>query len=462
MTKVCGRTSALFSLGETYTCVMSHETKSKPKRSAKPSWMSQNLLTLSWVSLLQDAASEMLYPLLPILLNSVLGAPAAVVGMVEGAAEGAAALTKLASSWINRFVPRKLMVLGGYGAAAVGKLLVAAAAGWPAVLVGRVVDRLGKGVRSASRDAILLHTSSREHRGKVVGFHRMADTTGAVIGPLLALGLLAIFDNDVRPVLWFAVIPGVLSTLTVLLVKDRDDVWHGHRERRITKRAVRKIGVSNSADVSQVALNDPVSPAQGSKDVVNPGERLSPRARAAIALIVGFSLLNFPDALLLLHLSQIGISVTGVVGVYLLFNITSAALSFPAGMLSDRFKPNQIFGLGLILFAVAYGGMALTKDVNLSIVLFVIYGAYAAVQDTVGKSWVSKLAPETRQLWAQSLLQGFSGFGVLIAGLWSGLIWLASAGSLGSGAGTLALAISGGGAVLAAIVAFALDGSKRA
>jgi MFS family permease len=438
--------------------------------------MSQNLLTLSWVSLLQDAASEMLYPLLPVLLNTVLGAPAAVIGMIEGAAEGAAALTKLGSSWINRYVPRKAMVFGGYSAAALGKVLVAAAGAWPAVLVGRVVDRLGKGVRSASRDAILLHTAERQHRGKVVGFHRMADTTGAVIGPILALGLLAIFDNDVRPVLWFAVIPGVLSTLTVLFVRDRDDIWQAHRDRR---RAARQGAKADSA-ATAAQLNDPIAHEQAAEiagvaieaapgsplgqlsasvsqiAAAPPVEKLSKRARSAIGLIVLFSLLNFPDALLLLHLSQIGMSVTTVVGVYLLFNISNAAMSLPAGMLSDRFKPHQIYALGLVLFAIAYGGMALTRDLAISAVLFVIYGAYAAVQETVGKSWVSKLAPESRQLWAQSVLQGMSGFSVLIAGLWAGLIWLASAGGLGEGAGTLALAISGFGALVAAALAMVL------
>ena len=113
---------------------MSIESNSRPARRKRAPWISQNLMTLSWVSLLQDAASEMLYPLLPVLLNTVLGAPAAVIGMIEGAAEGAAAFTKLISSWINRFVPRKVMVLAGCAAAALGKVLVAAAAIWPIAL----------------------------------------------------------------------------------------------------------------------------------------------------------------------------------------------------------------------------------------------------------------------------------------------------------------------------------------
>ena len=421
-----------------------NEPEIKTPRQGRATWISQNLLTLSWVSLLQDAASEMLYPLLPILLNSVLGAPAAVVGIIEGAAEGAAALTKLASPLINRFVPRKIMVLVGYAAAGLGKVLVAAAVIWPAVLVGRVVDRLGKGVRSASRDAILLHTTEPEHRGKVVGFHRMADTTGAVIGPLLALGLLAVFNDDVRPVLWFAVIPAVLSTLAVLFVRDRDELWRGHRERRRSARAPKAETFEAEVETGTAAS----------------AEKLSPKARSAIGLIVVFSLLNFPDALLLLHLSQIGLSVTSVVGAYLLFNITSAALSLPAGMLTDRFKPNQIYAIGLLLFAIAYAGLSLTRNLTASIVLFVIYGAYSAVQETVGKSWVSKLAPESRQLWAQSILQGMSGLSVLVAGLWAGLIWTLSAGPLGSNFGTLALAISGFGALAASIAAFSLNRLK--
>ncbi|MEO0024358.1 MAG: hypothetical protein RL196_799 [Actinomycetota bacterium] len=436
-----------------------------PRTRTRPVWLSRNLLALSWVSLLQDAASEMIYPLLPVLLNTVMGAPAAIIGVVEGAAEGAAAMMKLGSSFINRFVPRKVMVLAGYASAAIGKLLVAAAIFWPAVLVGRVVDRLGKGLRSASRDAILLNGAAREHRGRVVGFHRMADTTGAVIGPLLALGLLAIFNSDVRPVLWFAVVPGALSTLAVLFVRDRDEVWRGHRERRLASKAsglatVASIALPVAGAVAPVAgvavpAVAPVASMQVSPEPLSP-EPLSPRARSAIALIVAFSLLNFPDALLLLHLNQIGLSLSSVVGVYLLFNITNAALSLPAGMLSDRFKPNQVFAVGLLLFAAAYGGMSLTHDLTASVILFVIYGAYAAVQDTVGKSWVSKLAPESRQLWAQSLLQGLSGFGVLIAGLWAGLIWVLSVGPLGAGFGSLALAISGAGALLAAGFAFGL------
>lgn len=371
---------------------------------ARPSWLTKNLATLSWVSLLQDAASEMLYPLLPTLLNSVLHAPAAVIGMIEGLAEAASASTKLASSWMHRYLPKKSMILIGYAGAALGKLIVALAAFWPVVMVGRVVDRLGKGMRSAARDALLASEIDRQHRGRAIGLHRAADTTGAVIGPLLALALLAAFNDNLRLVLWFAVVPGVLSTILVLFVRDAD----GLKPR--------------SPRVRQISED----------------RALPKRVTQSIAVLTAFGIINFPDALILLHLGQIGFNISEVIGAYLLFNVSYAVLSFPAGALADRFKPNHVYAFGLLVFAVAYVGMAFTTDKVLTLVLIICYGAFAAANDSVGKSWIAKLAPDNQQLWAQSLLQGLGGFAVLGAGLWAGITW-----TLGPGNGVVPLAISG-------------------
>ena len=382
-------------------------------------WLNRNVWTLSWVSFLQDAASEMLYPLMPVLLTSVLHAPAAIVGAIEGAAEGIAAATKLASNRINQFVPRKVMVLAGYSAAAFGKLIIAMAGAWPLVLAGRLTDRIGKGLRSAPRDALLLQDSDKAHRGKVIGFHRTADTLGAVVGPILALALLAAFDNNLRSVLWFVVIPAALSVVAVFFVRDNQ---------RSQRAQAREAAAAAALDAESRAAS-PKSPVQA--------EPLSARLRLIISLIAGFSLANFPDALVLLHVSQLGFSLVGVVGAYLLFNICYAALNFPFGWLADRLAPSRIYALGLLLFALAYGGMSLTTSPQITLLLLAIYGGFAAANDTVGKSWVSKLAPESKQLWAQSVLQGTSGFGVLAAGVWAGLMW-----TLGPGAGSVPLLIS--------------------
>lgn len=388
-------------------------------RSKRPVWLSRNLFAISWVSLLQDAASEMLYPLMPIFLNSVLGAPAAIIGAIEGAAEGAMSLTKLASAWINRWVPRKAMVAIGYGGAALGKFIIALAAAWPVVMIGRVVDRLGKGLRSAARDAILVQGVSGRDRGKVIGFHRTSDTLGAVIGPALALSLLSLFDGDLRSVLWVAVIPAVLSTIAVFFIRDND-----------------------LANVRQPRIK--VQNAQGQ---ANQQVGLTKRLKALIWMLAIFSLANFPDALILLHLSQEGFSVVEVVGLYLLFNIAYASMSFPFGLLSDRLKPQQVYALGLLCFSIAYVGFAITQDQTISALLVIVYGGFAAANDVVGKSWVSRLAKDNQQLLVQSRLQGLSGLGLLVAGIWAGLAWNA-----GEGMGTVPLLISGAVGLVAAVV----------
>ena len=175
---------------------------------------------LSLVSFLQDAASELLYPLLPIYLTSVLGAPPSVVGAVEGAAEGAASLTKMAAGPLGDRFARRPLIATGYGMAALGKVIVAAAGAWPGVLVGRVVDRLGKGLRGAPRDALLVDDIDSVARGRVFGFHRAMDTAGAVVGPLLGLAGYELLDHQIAPVLWLAVIPAVISVLLVFLARE--------------------------------------------------------------------------------------------------------------------------------------------------------------------------------------------------------------------------------------------------
>jgi MFS family permease len=386
----------------------------KPKR---PVWLTRNLMAISWVSLLQDAASEMLYPIMPIFLNTVLGAPAAVVGAIEGFAEGAMSITKLSSAWMNRWIPRKVMVFLGYGGAALGKLIIALAAVWPVVMVGRVVDRLGKGMRSAARDAILVQGIDKSHRGRVIGFHRTADTTGAVIGPILALALLSAFNGNIRDVLWVAVIPAVLSTVAVLFIKDQDPA-----SKRMAK-------------IEKAQISD------GNTQV------LAPRLKRLIWVLSFFALANFPDALLLLHLSQEGWAVTEVVGAYLIFNIAYASLNFPFGLLADKLKPQHVYSIGLLCFAIAYAGLGLTNDKVLAVVLIVVYGGFAAANDVVGKSWVSKLAADHQQLTVQSRLQGLSGFGILFAGIWAGSAW-----SLGAGFGVVPLLISGAFGLVAAVM----------
>jgi MFS family permease len=384
------------------------------------SWLTRNVRVLSAVSFLQDAASELLYPLLPIYLTSVLGAPAAVVGAVEGAAEGAASLTKLAAGPLGDRFARRPLIATGYGMAALGKVMVAAASAWPGVLAGRVVDRLGKGIRGAPRDALLVVNIEPTARGRVFGFHRTMDTLGAVVGPLLGLAGYELLDHQIAPLLWVAVVPAVLSVALVFLVREA---------RRVLPRAERRAVFAKVGEL--------------------------PRRywRVTTALVL-FGLVNFPDALLLLRLNEIGFSVVEVILAYVTYNAVYAVASYPAGMLADRIPRPAVFGVGLAFFAVGYTGLGLTTDTATAWLLIGVYGLYTGCTDGVGKAWISSLVGSEMQASAQGVFQGASGFAVLAAGLWAGFLWGAD--------GRLPLLISGvvGGAFAVGLLVIGLRGYR--
>ncbi len=374
-------------------------------------WLTRNVRVLSAVSFLQDTASELLYPLLPIYLTSVLGAPAAVVGAVEGAAEGAASLTKLAAGPLGDRYARRPLIATGYGMAALGKVMVAAASAWTGVLAGRVVDRLGKGLRGAPRDALLVVDIDDAARGRVFGFHRAMDTFGAVVGPLLGLAGYELLDHQIAPLLWVAVVPAVLSVALVFLVRERARPLPAGARRAVFARV---------------------------KD-------LPRRYWRVTAVLVAFGLVNFPDALLLLRLNEIGFSVAEVILAYVGYNTVYALSSYPAGMLADRLGKPAVFGIGLVFFAVGYAGLGMTTDALTAWLLIGAYGLFTGCTDGVGKAWISSLVGHDLQGSAQGVFQGLTGFAVLAAGLWAGFLWGAD--------GQLPLLVSGiVGGVIATVV----------
>ena len=384
-------------------------------------WLTRNVRVLSAVSFLQDTASELLYPLLPIYLTAVLGAPPAVVGAIEGAAEGAASVTKIAVGPLGDRFAKRPLIATGYGMAALGKAIVAIAGAWPGVLAGRVVDRLGKGLRGVPRDALLVDGLDVADRGKVFGFHRSMDTFGAVIGPLIGLAGYELLDHQIRPLLFIALIPAVLAVLLLAFVSEKPRT--GPRPPR-----------------------QPIM--RGVRD-------LSARFWRVTAVVVGFGLVNFPDALLLLRLHEIGFGVGAVILAYVTYNLVYALASFPAGVLADRLPRSAVFGFGLVFFAVGYIGLGLTADHATAWLLIGVYGLFTACTDGVGKAWVSSLAGPDRQATAQGVFQGGSGLAILIAGLWAGLLWGAD--------GRVPLLISGAvGACFAAalLIRWVLRGSR--
>ena len=387
----------------------------------RPSWLSRTLVVLTLVSLTQDAASELLYPLLPLLLTGVLAAPPVVLGVVEGLAEVTAGVSRyVAGRWSDR-AGRRVFIGAGYGLAAVGKVVVAAAGAWPVVLVGRVVDRLGKGVRGAPRDALIAASVPSEALGRAFGFHRAGDTLGAVVGPLLGLVALAVTD-DLRVALWWAVGPAVLSALLVLLVP-------AHPPAPPTP--VRSLAPGTGKQT-------PGSRSRRQRTDRGGRSPLPPRFWRVAAALAGFALVNFPDTLVLLRVSELGLTTTQVVLAYVLFNAVYTLASYPAGRLTDDLPRPVVYGVGLVAFAVAYTGLGLVHGGAGVWLLVAVYGLFPAFTDGVGKAWVSRIVPDAVRGRAQGVFQGLTGGAVLVAGVWAGLLWDA-----GPGRGVVPLVVSG-------------------
>jgi MFS family permease len=257
-------------------------------------------------------------------------------------------------------------------------------------------------------------------RGRVFGFHRAMDTFGAVIGPLLGLAGYELFDHQIGPVLYLAVIPGVLSVLLITWVRERP---------REVSRAVWSTILAGAG-------------------------RLPRRYWRVVAFLVLFSVANFPDALLLLRLKDIGFSVTGVILAYVGYNAVYAVASFPAGVLADRFGRPVVYGIGLVFFAAGYLGLGITTDVVTACGMIVVYGLFTACYDGVGKAWISAIVADELQSGAQGIFQGLSGLAMLGAGLWAGFLWGVD--------GRLPLLISGTvGAVFAVVLLGAQTGRRR-
>jgi MFS family permease len=399
--------------------------------STRSSWFSRNLLVLTLISFTQDAASELLFPLLPLLLTGALAAPPVVVGVIEGLADATAGLSRyVAGRWSDRR-GRRPFIGAGYGLAAVGKVLVAAAGAWPLVLAGRVVDRFGKGVRSAPRDALIASSVPPELRARAFGFHRAGDTAGAVIGPLLGLAALAAMDGDLRAAMWWAVIPATLSALLVLAVREP---------------------APTLPPVPRPARRGRRQPTPSTGDVAQ--EPLPRSFRVVTAVLVVAALCNFSDALILLRLHDLGFSTTGVVLTYVAFNLVYTVGAFPAGVVADRLAKADVYAVGLLAFAVGYVGLGLVDTKPAAVALVAVYGLFPALTDGVGKAWIASLVPVGELGRAQGAFQAATSVTVAFAGLWAGLLW-----DRGPGDGVLPLVVAGSGA---AAIATGLLVARRA
>ena len=355
-------------------------------------YLTRAVWLLSLISLFTDLASEMLYPVMPLYLQSI-GFSVVYIGVLEGVAEAVAGLSKgyfgQRSDLLGRRVP---LVQWGYGLSALSKPMLAVLATPAWVLLARTVDRLGKGLRTGARDALLSDETTSADRGKVFGFHRSMDTLGAVLGPLAALGWLAAHPGQYRPLFLWAFVPGVVAVLITLVLRERRAVPSGR----------------------------PVVPFWASFGY---WRQAPPAYRRVVGGLLVFALFNSSDAFLLLLARQRGLSAPAVIGLYILYNLIYVLSAWPLGHLADRLGPRRLLVGGLLVFAGVYGGVVLAHDMWTFGALFALYGLYAAATEGVGKAWVSTLCNKADTGAALGTLGGLSSLAALLASGLTGVLW---------------------------------------
>jgi len=355
--------------------------------------LSRTVFVLSLVSLCTDVSSEMIYPLVPLFLTVTLGAPATTLGVIEGLAEATANVLKLVSGRVTDHSGQwRAWIFAGYGLSALAKPLLALATIWPLVLVARLVDRVGKGTRSTPRDALIAAASDPARRGQAFGFHRSMDTVGAVVGPLVGAGLLALFAQNPRPVFLVATVPAVLG--------------------------VALIGRVRTPARPQQAPSLPPAPSARFT------WRTAPRPyRLFLCIGVFFAVGNSSDTFLILRAHALGLGTLAAILAYALFNAVYAAAGWPAGTLSDRLGRRDLLVCGFLLFALVYGGLGLATSAVAVWPLFAVYGVFMALIEGVTKAYITDLIPPDQRGGALGLYAALTGLMALVSSVLAGLLW---------------------------------------
>lgn len=358
----------------------------------RPVWL------LGWVSLFTDAATEMIYPLLPVYLSRVLGAGALSLGVIEGVAEGVNSVLKIVSGRLSdRWSRRKPIVIAGYFLSSVARPFIAVTSSWMQVLAIRAIDRTGKGVRGSPRDAMLAEFATPASRGRVYGFHRAMDHAGAVIGPLIATAFLLAWPGQYRTLFALTIVPGALAVWMLLKVPEqaRVDPEPGiaDRQSRITNQEPR----------------------------ITAG--LPPRFWAVLTIILVFSLGNSADAFLLLRLSSAIGNDAFLPLLWSALHVVKASLSTYGGGLSDRVGRKAVIVGGWSIYAVVYLGFATAASAASLVGWFLVYGIYFGLAEGTEKALVADLAPVDQRGTAFGFYNAALGLGALLASVVFGVLY---------------------------------------
>lgn len=348
--------------------------------------------TLGFVSLLMDASSELVHSLLPLFLTVTLGASVRLVGLIDGIADATAAIGKVPSGWISdRIGKRKPLILFGYGLAALAKPLFAIASGPFAVLAARFVDRAGKGFRGSARDALIADVTPLAMRGRAYGLRQALDTVGALIGPLLALALMALLASNIRAVLWFAVIPAALAVALVLF------------------------GVGEARDHALDADRKPLQLADLND--------LPRQFWAIVGAATVFTLARFSEAFLILKAHDEGLSLALAPLVLAAMSLVYAGGAYPAGALADRSPPQRLLALGLVALIAADLLLGLVHGLPATFAGVALWGAHMALTQGLWSQLVAGSAPDRLRGSAFGIFYLATGIAALAASVTAGLVW---------------------------------------
>ncbi len=355
------------------------------------SGLTRNVVYLGLVSGFTDISSEMLYPIVPVFLTTVLGAPMEVVGLIEGVAEATSSFVKILGGRLSdRYGRRKPLVVGGYSLSAISKPILALAGTWHFVLFSRFIDRVGKGLRTSPRDALIADSADKEHWGKAFGFHRAMDTLGASLGPLSALGLIYLLGADkprYRFVFMAAFLPALLGVAVLALF------------------------------VREIARRETAGGASSE------GAPMNRDFRTFTLLYAIFALGNSSDVFLIMKAKSVGFTLVHVILAYTGYNLVYALLASPAGWLSDKLGKVKTMVFGFAVFAAVYVGFALTDRTWAIWLLFALYGFYAAFNEGISKAVIAHLSDGGNRASAMGYFQGTMGFMTFAASTLAGWLW---------------------------------------
>lgn len=352
--------------------------------------LKKNVFFAGLVSFFMDVSSEMIYPLMPLFLANVLGINKSMIGLIEGIAEATASLLKVFSGWLSdRLGQRKNLMIAGYAISTLSRPIIALACVWQQVLAARFIDRLGKGIRTAPRDAIIAESTEASHLARAFSFHRSMDTVGAVVGPAIAMLLLQLHSGNYQMVFWLSMVPGIMAVFTIILfIRDKRTAAYTPGERpRLSLR------------------------------------HFNWRMKFFILIATIFALGNSSDAFLILRAEQVGVAPVLIPAVYLTFNLIYSLSAIPAGIAADRFGKKPLILLGFILFAGLYFGFAVAGTSASIWILFGLYGVFMGLTEGIQKGFLATIIPRDFKATAFGVYATFVGLAALPASLIGGVLW---------------------------------------